>query len=176
MLSRVLTAVLALSGVVSMTAASPAQAQEQPRPDQLKFREVYKELVETNTALSNGSCTEAAAKMGARLKAAGFPDADLIYYSVPEHPKDGGLVAILHGTSKTAKPILLLGHLDVVEAKLADWTRDPFKLIEEKNYFFGRGTADMKAMTTAWFDMLMRVRKERTHSRRTRQMALTCGE
>src|SRR6185503_7822435 len=124
MFRRIFGAVLAL-GVAHAAAAQDL------RPDQVRFREIYKELVETNTSLSVGSCTEAAAKMGARLKSAGFTDAQLTYFSVPEHPKDGGLVAVYPGTSKTAKPILLLGHLDVVEAKRADWTRDPFSFIEE---------------------------------------------
>src|SRR5882757_9218026 len=146
------------------------------RPDQLRFREVYKELVETNTTLSVGSCTEAAAKMGARLKAAGFADSQLTYYSVPEHPKDGGLVAILPGTSKSAKPMLLLGHLDVVEAKRADWTRDPFTLIEENGYFYGRGSSDMKAMDATWIDALMRFKQGGYHPKRTIKMALSCGE
>src|SRR3981081_4571641 len=109
------------------------------RPDQIRFREVYKELVETNTTLSVGSCTEAAAKMGARLKAAGFTDSQLTYFSVPEHPNDGGLVAILPGASKTAKPMLLLGHLDVVEAKRADWTRDPYVFNAETGGYYQHG-------------------------------------
>jgi acetylornithine deacetylase/succinyl-diaminopimelate desuccinylase-like protein len=121
MIGRIFGAALALASSLGLTQSATAQ----DRPDQVRFHEVYKELVETNTSLSVGSCTVAAAKMGARLKAAGFPDADLTYFSVADHPKEGGLVAILHGSSKTAKPMLLLGHLDVVEAKRADWTRDP---------------------------------------------------
>ena len=74
-----------------------AAAAQDLRPDQVRFREIYKELVETNTSLSAGSCTVAAAKMGARLKSAGFTDADLTYFSVPDHPKEGGLVAISPG-------------------------------------------------------------------------------
>src|SRR4051812_5166088 len=101
------------AAVVALAQGAQAQALS---PDEQRFRDTYRDLVETNTSLSVGSCTEAAAKMGARLKAAGFADADIIYYSTPEHPKDGGLVAVLAGSSKTAKPILLLGHLDVVEA------------------------------------------------------------
>src|SRR5450631_1751752 len=116
------------------------------RPDQVAFLSLYKELVETNTTLSAGSCTLAAERISAHLTAAGFADKDVTLFSIPEHPKEGGLVAVLQGTSKTAKPMLLLGHLDVVEAKRADWTRDPFTSIEENGYFYGRGTADMKGM------------------------------
>ncbi|MFL5296068.1 MAG: M20/M25/M40 family metallo-hydrolase [Phenylobacterium sp.] len=168
--------VLAVAAGVGLAAAQGAAAQEQLRPDQVRFREIYKELVETNTSLSMGSCTEAAAKMGARLKAAGFADGDLTYYSVPEHPKDGGLVAILPGTSKTAKPILLLGHLDVVEAKRADWVRDPFVLNEEGGYFYGRGTSDMKSIDATWVDTLIRFKESHYQPKRTIKLALTCGE
>ena len=109
--------------------ALSAQAAE-PRPDQLEFRGLFKELVETNTAASNGSCTLAAERMAARLKAAGFPDSDLTLFADPQFPKDGGLVAVLHGSDTKAKGVLLLAHIDVVEAKREDWVRDPFTLIE----------------------------------------------
>ena len=157
-----------------------AFAQEPPmpplRPDQVTFRALYKELVETNTTLSAGSCTLAAEHIAAHLKSAGFADQDITLFSVPEHPKEGGVVAVLAGTSKSAKPILLLGHLDVVEAKREDWTRDPFTLIEENGYFFGRGTSDMKAMDATWVDAMMRFKQGGYHPKRTIKLALTCGE
>ncbi len=174
-------AVAMAAGIAALgLALQPATAQEAPmsalRPDQLAFRAIYKELVETNTSLSVGSCTLAAERMAARLKAAGFTDKDITLFSVPEHPKDGGLVAILAGASTSAKPMLLLGHLDVVEAKREDWTRDPFVLIVENGYFFGRGTADMKAMDATWVDMLMRFKQSGYRPKRTIKLALTCGE
>jgi len=157
-----------------------AIAQEAPmtplRPDQVAFLALYKELVETNTTLSAGSCTLAAEQIAAHLKAAGYADKDVTLFSIPEHPKEGGLVAVLQGTSKTAKPMLLLGHLDVVEAKRADWTRDPFTLIEENGYFYGRGTADMKGMDATWVDALMRFKQSGYHPKRTIKLVLTCGE
>jgi acetylornithine deacetylase/succinyl-diaminopimelate desuccinylase-like protein len=163
---------------IGMQAA--ALAQEAPmtplRPDQVAFLALYKELVETNTTLSAGSCTLAAERLASHLKAAGFTDADVTQFSVAEHPKEGGLVAILHGSSKSAKPMLLLGHLDVVEAKREDWTRDPFTLIEENGYFYARGSADMKAMDATWVDALMRFKQSGYHPRRTIKLALTCGE
>jgi acetylornithine deacetylase/succinyl-diaminopimelate desuccinylase-like protein len=171
-----------LFGVFGLAAAmnGGAMAQEVPmaqlRPDQVAFRAIYKELVETNTTLSSGSCTVAAQRMGAHLRAAGFAGKDLTFFSVPNHPKEGGLVALLPGSSSTAKPMLLLGHLDVVEAKREDWTRDPFTLIEENGYFYGRGAADMKAMDATWVDMLMRFKKSGYHPKRTIKLALTCGE
>ncbi len=146
------------------------------RPDQVTFLALYKELVETNTTLSSGSCTLAAERMAAHLKAAGFADKDLTLFATPEHPKEGGLVAILPGTSKTAKPMLLLGHLDVVEAKREDWTRDPFTLIEENGYFYARGSSDMKAMDATWVDALMRFKQSGHRPKRTVKLALTCGE
>jgi acetylornithine deacetylase/succinyl-diaminopimelate desuccinylase-like protein len=170
-----------ICGVIGLTLAMQwAAAQEAPmtplRPDQVTFRALYKELVETNTTLSAGSCTLAAQRIGAHLKAGGFADKDLTFFSVPDHPKEGGLVAILPGTSSTVKPMLLLGHLDVVEAKREDWTRDPFTLIEENGYFYGRGAADMKAMDATWVDMLIRFKKSGYHPKRTIKLALTCGE
>lgn len=163
-----------LTAALSAALVLPAAAQT--RPDQKKFREIYQELVETNTTLSSGSCTLAAQRMGARLKAAGFPDSALQYFSVPENPKEGGLVAILPGTDAKAKAVLLLAHIDVVEAKREDWTRDPFKLIEENGYFYGRGTADMKAQAAVWVDMLARFKQENFKAPRTIKLALTCGE
>lgn len=155
--------------------ASPA-AETSPRPDQLAFRELYKELVETNTTLSSGSCTLAAERMAARLKAAGFADGQLTLFATPEHPKEGGLVAVYPGTSKTAKPILLIAHIDVVEAKRADWERDPFIMVEEDGYFYGRGTADDKAQAAVWVDTLIRFKQANYTPKRTVKMALTCGE
>jgi len=104
-------------------AAAPTAAS---RADQLAFRDLYRELIETNTSRSTGSCTLAAERMAAHLRAAGFPDSDLHSFAVAEHPKDGGLVAVLPGTDHGQKAILLLAHLDVVEARREDWARDPF--------------------------------------------------
>jgi acetylornithine deacetylase/succinyl-diaminopimelate desuccinylase-like protein len=146
------------------------------RPDQVSFLALYKELVETNTAVSSGSCTLAADRIAAHLKAAGYTDKDITLFSVPDHPKEGGLVAILPGTSSTAKPMLLLGHLDVVEAKRQDWTRDPFTMIEESGYFYGRGTSDMKAMDATWVDDFIRFKQSGYQPKRTIKLALTCGE
>ncbi len=156
--------------------AGAAHAQTAPRPDQLAFRELYKELIETNTAVSNGSCTDAAGKLGARMQAAGIPPSRITYYADPAHPKDGGLVALYPGSDAKLKPMLLLAHIDVVEAKRADWTRDPFTLIEENGYFYGRGTVDDKAQAAIWTDAFVRFAKEGYKPRRTIKLALTCGE
>src|ERR1700726_3987997 len=161
---------------VALTSASFPVGAQTLRPDQAKFREIYKELVETNTTLSSGSCTLAASRMAVRLKAAGYPDVDLHPFVVPDHAKEGGLVAVLPGSDPNAKAILLLAHIDVVEAKREDWTRDPFTLVEEGGYFYGRGTFDDKSMAAVWVDTLVRLRKEGYRPKRSIKMALSCGE
>jgi acetylornithine deacetylase/succinyl-diaminopimelate desuccinylase-like protein len=153
----------------------PAHAQS-PRPDQLAFREIFKELVETNTTLSAGSCTLAAERMAARLKAAGYAAADVEVLATADKPKEGSVTAVLKGSDPKAGAILLLGHLDVVEARREDWTRDPFTLIEENGYFYARGVADMKGMNAVWVDTMIRLKRAGTTPKRTLKMALTCGE
>lgn len=146
------------------------------RPDQQRFFELYKELVETDTSPTSGNCTTAAAQVAARMKAAGFTDDQLTLFSVPEFPKDGGLVAVLPGTSKTLKPMLLLAHIDVVTANRADWERDPYKLVEENGYYFGRGVFDDKFQSAVYADALIRLKQEGFRPKRTIKLALTCGE
>lgn len=166
----------ALLAAPVMASAQTAEPPRTVRPDQLAFRDLYKELVEINTTLSVGSCTAAAQAMGARLKAAGYPDADVQVVVADGHPKEGSLVAVLHGTDAKSKPMLLLAHIDVVEANRADWTRDPFKLVEENGYFFGRGTSDDKAQAAIWVDSLIRLKQSGFKPKRDIKMALTCGE
>ena len=157
-------------------AVVPVQASEALRTDQAAYRDLFRELVETNTTLSAGSCTDAAAKMAARLRKAGLPEADLHPFAVPEHPKEGGLVAVLKGSDPAARPILLLAHIDVVEARREDWERDPFTLVEENGYFYARGVADDKAMASVWVDTFVRFLQDGFKPRRTLKLALTCGE
>ncbi len=172
---RILGAVYLALALVGLSAAQEPPM-EALRPDQLAFRALFKEMVETDTSYPKGSCTLLSERVAAHLREAGFTDRDITLFSVPEHPLEGGIVAVLAGTSRTAKPMLLLGHLDVVAAKRADWTRDPFTLIEENGNFYGRGTSDMKGMDATWVDALMRYKREGYHARRTIKMALTCGE
>ena len=153
-----------------------AAAAQTLTPDQQNFFGLYKELVETNTTLSSGSCTQAAEQIAARLKAAGYADKDITLFATPEHPKEGGIVAVLAGRDTKAKPMLLLGHLDVVEAKRADWVRDPFKLIEEDGYYYARGSVDDKAMVAVWADAMIRFKTGGYKPKRTIKLALTCGE
>ncbi len=173
MTAKCVLGVLALS-MFGFATAGWAQGAADPGLE--RFRATYKELVETNTTLSAGDCTLAGSRMGARLKAAGYPEADVRVFVPEGHPKEGGLLAELHGTDPAAKAILLLGHVDVVEAKREDWTRDPFTLVEENGYFYARGTNDMKAQDAIWVDTLVRLREEGFHPKRTIKLALTCGE
>jgi acetylornithine deacetylase/succinyl-diaminopimelate desuccinylase-like protein len=176
MKSSIFALVAAALAAAPIAAQVPTGTMGPLRPDQQQFFELYKQLVETDTSLPNGNCTQAAAQIAGRLKAAGFSDDQITQFSVPEHPSDGGIVAVYPGTSKTLKPMLLLAHIDVVAAKRADWERDPFKLVEENGYYYARGIADDKFMAATWADTLIRLRQANYKPKRTIKMALTCGE
>jgi acetylornithine deacetylase/succinyl-diaminopimelate desuccinylase-like protein len=166
---------VALATVLIAFPVAAAPPRDTPAGEQ-RFRELYEELVETNTTLSSGSCTLAAERMAARLKAAGLPESDLHAFAAPGHEKEGGLVAVYPGRDPKLKAILLLAHIDVVEAKREDWTRDPFTLVEENGSFFARGAMDDKAEAAIWTDLLVRYGTENYRPRRTLKLALTCGE
>lgn len=139
------------------------------------FRDTYRELVETNTTLSSGSCTLAAERMAHRLAEAGVPADGLHLFVVDEHPDEGGLLAVYPGNG-AKEPILLMAHIDVVEADPEDWAHDPFVLGEEDGVFHGRGVADDKAQAAIFTDMLVRFAQEGYRPSRTIKLALTCGE
>lgn len=168
MLKRTVLAAALLCGIPALAADLS--------PDLQEFRALFEELVETNTTASSGSCTMAAQKLAARMKAGGWSDQELTLFADPDHPKDGGLAAQINGSDPSAKAILLLAHLDVVEARREDWTRDPFTLIEENGKFYGRGTVDDKHMVAIFTDTLIRMKKEGYKPKRSIKMALTCGE
>ncbi len=163
-------------GAIAIATSSKAQTAPAPRPDQQAFRSLYEELVETNTTLSVGSCTLAGERMAARLTAAGYPAADVRVLAPADRPRDGNLVATLRGSDRDAPALLLLAHIDVVEADPADWTRDPFTLIEEDGYFYARGSSDDKAQAAVWVDTLIRLKQEGFEPVRDIKIALTCGE
>src|SRR5215472_518885 len=106
-MSKMPAAAAALSLLLACASARP-----QASSGEQHFREIYKELVETNTSLSVGSCTLAAERMAARLKSAGFADSELHLFTAPGHPKEGGLVAVYPGRNRQLKAVLLLAHLD----------------------------------------------------------------
>jgi len=162
--------------ILCLLLASSASAAPPPldaKTKQLAF-DIYKQLIEINTTNSVGNNTTAAEAMAARLKAGGFPAAD-VQLLVPANPKKGNLVARLHGSGKE-KPLLLLAHLDVVEAKREDWSMDPFVLTEQDGYYYGRGTSDDKAMAAIWIATMIRLKNEGFVPDRDIIVALTSDE
>jgi acetylornithine deacetylase/succinyl-diaminopimelate desuccinylase-like protein len=166
---------LALSSAMLASAAPPPSAQPM-RLDQIAFREIFAELVNTDTSYSNGSCTRAAEQLAQRLWASGYTREQARVIIPPGHDREGNLVVELKGTSRRLQPMLLLAHLDVVEARRDDWTRDPFTMVEEDGYFYGRGVADDKARTAIWVDSLIRFKLAGYQPKRTIKLAATCGE
>lgn len=155
--------------VLALSFAAAAQAQPAPN----LFREIYRELVEINTTDSVGDTLHAAEAMAARLRAGGMPASDVQVIS--SGPRRGNVVARLRGTG-ARKPILLIAHLDVVEAKREEWKFDPFKLQEVDGYFRGRGTVDNKAMAAIFVANLIEYRQEGWRPERDIIVALTADE
>ena len=146
-----------------------------PAADQKLAHDVYKEMIEINSAVTTGTTTPVAQAMAARFRAAGFPESD-IFLGGPV-PGKWNLVVRYHGTG-AHKPLLLLAHTDVVEAKREDWSPefDPFKFTEKDGYFYGRGTADDKAQAAIWVATLIRFKREGFKPDRDLIVALTADE
>jgi acetylornithine deacetylase/succinyl-diaminopimelate desuccinylase-like protein len=153
-----------------MVGASYAQIDDATR--QLSH-DIFKELIEINTTDSVGNVTTAAEAMAKRLRDAGFPESDVQVLGPNDRKKN--MVARLHGTGKR-KPVLLIGHLDVVEARREDWTTDPFQFIEKDGFFYGRGTQDMKDGDAIMVTTLIRMKKEGYEPDRDIILALTADE
>jgi acetylornithine deacetylase/succinyl-diaminopimelate desuccinylase-like protein len=145
-----------------------------PAADRQQARDILKELVEINTTHAHGS-TAAAAAIRDRLLAAGFPAADVALIAPPEHPASGNVVVRLRGAGR-GRPVLFIGHLDVVEARADDWSFDPFKLTEKDGWFYGRGTIDMKNGDAAMLESLIRLRREAFRPARDLIVAFTADE
>ncbi len=157
---------------IAVGSGSPLGAQS--GPNDALAREVYKELIEINTTdTPAGNVTKAAEAMAARLKAAGFADSDVRILG-PD-PRKGNLIARLKGSGKK-RPILLLAHLDVVEAKREDWSVDPFTFLEKDGFFYGRGTSDDKGMAAHFVANLIRLKREGVTLDRDLILALTADE
>src|SRR5882724_1950751 len=144
-----------------------------PPPAQALAREIYKEMIESNSGFTTGPTTPIAEAVAARLKAAGFPASDIFVGGAI--PRKANVVVRYHGTG-TLKPILLLAHIDVVEARREDWNMDPFQFIEKDGYFYGRGTADDKAQAAVWIATLLRFKREGFKPDRDIIVALTADE
>ena len=136
-------------------------------------RDIFRELIEINTSDSIGDTTKAAQAMAVRLKDAGFPDADV--QVLGPHDRKGNLVARYRGAGRR-KPLLLVAHLDVVEAVRDDWSVDPFKFLEKDGFFWGRGTTDDKAMAAVWVATFIRYRQQHFVPDRDLIIALTADE
>jgi acetylornithine deacetylase/succinyl-diaminopimelate desuccinylase-like protein len=145
-----------LFSAILLLPSAPSSAQDL-RPHQQVAFDVFKELVEINTVTGKGDTQRVAEAMAARLQAAGFASSDV--QVLVSAPRTGNLVARLRGTGKR-RPILLLAHTDVVDARREDWSFDPFKLTERDGYFYGRGTADNKFMASAFVANLIRYKQE----------------
>ncbi len=158
--------------LLTLAAALPA-ATLPPEADQRLAREIYQQFVEIRSGFTTGSTTPVAEAAAARLRAAGFPAADIFLGGAI--PTKFNLVVRYHGTGKR-RPLLLLAHTDVVEAKREDWSMDPFTFIEKDGYFYGRGTADDKAQAAVWIANLIRYKREGFQPDRDIIVALTADE
>ncbi|MFQ5825313.1 MAG: M20/M25/M40 family metallo-hydrolase [bacterium] len=165
--------VFGLLFTMTMLSASIYAQERGLSTEQILVRKIFQELIEINTTDSDGNTTEAAEAMAERLKAAGFPEED-VQVLAPD-PRKGNLVARLGGTG-ARKPVLLLAHLDVVEARKEDWSFDPFKLLEQDGYFYGRGTTDDKAMAAIWIANLILYKQEGFMPDRDLIVCLTADE
>jgi acetylornithine deacetylase/succinyl-diaminopimelate desuccinylase-like protein len=134
-----------------------AAAPVPPPVQQQLARDIYRELIEINTVTATGDTAQAADAVAARLRAGGLPEADVQVFKPA--PKKGNLIARLRGTG-ARKPIILMAHLDVVDARREDWSFDPFTLTEKDGFFYGRGTTDDKAMAAGFVATLIRLRQE----------------
>jgi acetylornithine deacetylase/succinyl-diaminopimelate desuccinylase-like protein len=155
------------AGLVSLLSAGELT------PHQQTGREIYQELVETDTSHSSGDTTKAAELLARRFRAAGFPETDV--QVIGPGPTNKNFIVRYRGSGEKS-PIVLLAHLDVVEAKRADWSLDPFKLTEKDGFFYGRGTADDKDGATTFSAALLRLRAENFKPNRDLILALTAGE
>lgn len=168
------------AALAALALATAAHAAERPSPqppaaDRQLAHDILKELIAIDTVHRAGTL-KAAEAIQARLKAAGFADGDVTLLTIPEHPTQGQLVVRLRAKAPKAKPVLWIGHLDVVEAKAEDWTVDPFVLTEKDGWWYGRGTQDMKGEDAAILAALIRLKREGFVPDRDLILALTSDE
>ncbi len=156
-------------------AAAPAEAGTASAADRQLAHDIFKQLIEINTTDSVGNTTIAAQAMADRLLAAGFPRGDVQVLGPNE--RKGNLVVRYRGkTGGALRPVLIIGHLDVVEARREDWTTDPFEFVEKDGYYYGRGTQDMKVSDAIAVADFIRLRKAKYVPDRDIILALTADE
>ncbi len=156
--------------------ATTAAAQDRAMPPEAErqlARAIYKEMVEIKSGFTTGATTPVAQAAARRLRAAGFPAKDIFVGGAI--PTKANLVVRYHGTGRQ-RPLLLLAHIDVVEAKREDWSMDPFTLTEKDGYFYGRGTGDDKSQAAVWIANLIRYKREAFTPDRDIIVALTADE
>ena len=173
---RVLCAVMVLASTLALGATAKVGSVSPTAADVESIKlatDIFKQLVEINTSHAVGSTTVAAEAMAKRLREAGFPSEDVVLMG-PD-PRKGNMIARLHGTG-AHKPVLLIGHLDVVDANRSDWTTDPFQFIEKDGYYYGRGTQDMKDGDAIMMATLIRLKQEGYKPDRDIILALTADE
>jgi acetylornithine deacetylase/succinyl-diaminopimelate desuccinylase-like protein len=162
-----------LTAVLGLARIAPACAQTTDAQTRQLSLEIFKQLIEINTTDSVGSTTRAAKAMAQRLLDAGFPKEDVVVLGPNE--RKGNLVARFRGSGQ-AKPILFIGHLDVVEALRSDWTTDPFQFVEKDGYYYGRGTQDMKESDAILVTVFIRLKRQGYRPDRDLILALTADE
>jgi acetylornithine deacetylase/succinyl-diaminopimelate desuccinylase-like protein len=160
---------------LALLAPLSLRAQAALTTDQAEARAIFEQLIDINSSYKEGSTSPAAHAIAKRFLDAGFPAAD-VHVLGPAGDKDSNVVVRMQGSSKTLKPILLIAHLDVVEALRSDWTVDPYKLLERDGFFYGRGTSDIKDGATTIAEALLRLKREHITPERTLILALTAGE
>ena len=166
-------AAAALGGALAAAGSAAAADSPADAPANKLAREIYAQLISINTTDSVGNVTSAAEAMAQRFRAAGFAPADIVLVGPNERKKN--LIVRLRGTGQK-KPLLLMGHLDVVEAPREDWSTDPFKLTEQDGFFYGRGAIDMKNGDAVMVATLIGMKKEGFKPARDIILALTAGE
>jgi acetylornithine deacetylase/succinyl-diaminopimelate desuccinylase-like protein len=162
-----------LLGACALTATSAHAQSNTPTPHQQRFHDIYKELIEINTTHSAGDNTLAARAMEKRLIESGFDPGDIQIFE--PFPRKGNLVLRFKGNG-SKRPLLLLAHIDVVEARREDWKTDPFKLQETDGYFTARGAIDDKARASALVSILGQLKQEGFKPSRDIILALTADE
>ncbi len=160
-------------GIMGSLVSIPAVAQSAD-PARVLERSILKELIEVNTSDSAGHTPELAAAIAARLKAAGFPASDVTVLG--HQPRYQNVVARYRGRASGKKPILLMAHLDVVDARKEDWSFDPYTFKEEAGFYYGRGTADNKAGVATLVANFIRLKQEKFVPDRDLIMVLTSDE